>query len=280
MQGLIFLCVAGSIFFVALVVYGVLYAATLRYREHYVGASVEELGEMFVFVDPRQMFVLNLSLMGLMFGGGLIFFGPVVAVFFAVLGFLTPTIAVRYYRKKRIEKFERQLTDALTAMANAFKAGLNLPQAMEQIAREARPPLSQEFGLVVRELKLGKPVEEALVNLAGRVESEDLQLLVTSTNIARSLGGNMAEMFDTISNTIRERFRLEGKIKAMTSQGKLQGGIVACLPVILGFVVNYMRPDLMEPMLKHWFGWLLLGAGVIMEVLGILIIRRIVNVSV
>ncbi len=280
MLGLIALCVAGSIFCLALVVYGAMYSSAQRYREQYVGASVDELGEMFVFIDAKQLMLLNISVMCFFTGVGFFFLGPVAALILAIMGFLAPGFAVRYYRQKRLEKFERQLTDALTAMANAFKAGLNLPQAMEQIAKEAEAPLSQEFGLVVRELKLGKPVEEALVNLATRVQSEDLDLLVTSTNIARALGGNMAEMFDTIAGTIRERFRLEGKIKAMTSQGKLQGGIVAMLPVVLGLIINYMRPDLMEPMMKHWFGWVLLGAAVVMELLGMLIIRRIVNVSV
>ena len=93
--------------------------------------------------------------------------------------------------------------------------------------------------------------------MAKRVGSDDLELVVVSTNIARQLGGNMAEMFETISSTIRERFRLEGKIDAITAQGKLQGWVVAAMPLILGLVLNYMRPDLMEPMLDHWFGYVL-----------------------
>src|SRR5690606_16644859 len=118
-------------------------------------------------------------------------------------------------------------------------------------------PLSQEFGLFVKEVKLGVPLEEALVNMARRVGSDDLDLVVTSTNIARQLGGNMAEMFETISATIRERFRLEGKIDALTSQGKLQGWIVASMPLLLGMVLDKMRPDLTEPMFNHLFGMVL-----------------------
>ena len=129
-------------------------------------------------------------------------------------------------------------------------------------------------------MKLGVPLEEALINMAKRVGSDDLELVVISTNISRQLGGNMAEMFETIGSTIRERFRLEGKIDSMTSQGKMQGWIVSAMLIALGVVLNYMRPDLMEPMMDHWFGYCLIAIILVMEVLGILIIRRIVNIDV
>src|SRR6185437_15943440 len=158
--------------------------------------------------------------------------------------------------------------------------GLTFPQAIEHVAREAQPPLSQEFSLFVKEIKLGVPLEEALVNMSKRVGSDDLELVVVSTNISRHLGGNMAAMFETISGTIRERFRLEGKIDALTSQGRMQGWIVAALPLLLGLVLNYMRPALMEPMMDHIFGYVLVALILIMEGMGILIIRRIVNIDV
>jgi tight adherence protein B len=209
-----------------------------------------------------------------------VFFNPIMALVMFVFGFFMPMLLVRYYRTRRIKKFNVQLVDALQAMANAFKAGLTFPQAIEHVSREAMAPLQQEFGLFVKEVKLGVPLEEALVNMAKRVGSDDLELTVVSTNIARQLGGNMAEMFETISATIRERFRLEGKIDALTSQGKLQGWIVASMPLVLGLVLNNMRPDLMEPMMNHWFGYVLVGIVGIMEALGIFMIRRIVNVNV
>src|SRR5207253_1912729 len=176
--------------------------------------------------------------------------------------------------------FNTQLTEALQQMANALRAGLTFQQAMDQIGRESPAPLRQEFGLFTKEVKLGVPLEEALVNMANRVGSDDLELVVVSTNIARQLGGNMAEMFETISTVIRERFRLEGKIDALTSQGKLQGWIVASMPAVLGMVLNSMRPDLMEPMMNHLFGYILVTVIAIMEILGILIIRRIVNIDI
>ncbi len=274
------LLTTASVFFLCIVVFGVFAKAFEQYQERYVVKSMSDLSDMFLFVDSRQVIILNICSFLLMGVFGYLVFNPVLCVALAIFGFFLPMILIKFYRKRRIRKFNTQLVDALQAMANAFKAGLTFPQAIEHVTREAMPPLNQEFGLFVKEIKLGVPMEEALVNMGKRVGSDDLDLVVVSTNIARQLGGNMAEMFETISMTIRERFRLEGKIDAITSQGRMQGWIVAALPVLLGVVLNYMRPDLMEPMLDHWFGYILIFFIAVMEVLGIFIIRRIVNIDV
>lgn len=280
LAGITLLLVTGSVFFFSLVIFGVLSKAYEQYQERYVVKSMNDLSDMFLFIDPRQMMVLNVAMMCLLGILGYVIFNPLMCVAMTIFGFFLPMMLVKYYRKRRIKKFNVQLVDALQAMANAFKAGLTFPQAIEHISREAFPPLQQEFGLFVKEIKLGVPLEEALINMGKRVGSDDLDLVVVSTNIARQLGGNMAEMFETISATIRERFRLEGKIDALTSQGKLQGWIVAAMPAILGLVLNYMRPDLMGPMLDHIFGYILIFVIAIMEALGIFIIMRIVNIDV
>src|SRR3954464_15075426 len=280
LAGIVLLLVPGSVFFFSLVIAGVLPKPYEQYQERYVVKSMNDLSDMFLFIDPRQMLILNIASMCLLGLFSYVVINPLVAVGATVFGFFVPMLLVKHYRKRRIKKFNVQLVDALQAMANAFKAGLTFPQAIEHVAREAMPPLSQEFGLFVKEVKLGVPLEEALINMAKRVGSDDLELVVVSTNIARQLGGNMAEMFETISATIRERFRLEGKIDAITSQGKLQGWIVAAMPGVLGLVLNYMRPDLMEPMMNHIFGYILVFVIFIMEALGIFIIRRIVNIDV
>jgi tight adherence protein B len=274
------LLTAASVFFFCLVMFSVLTRAFEQYQERYVTRSMNDLSDMFLFIDARQMLVLNISMFFLSGILGYLLFSTLMAIILAGVGFFFPMLLVRFYRKRRIAKFNVQLVDALQAMANAFKAGLTFPQAIEHISKEAFPPLGQEFGLFVKEVKLGVPLEEALINMGKRVGSQDLDLVVVSTNIARQLGGNMAEMFETISATIRERFRLEGKIDAITSQGKLQGWIVASMPLLLGLVLNYMRPDLMEPMMDHWFGAVLVGAIALMEFLGILIIRKIVAIDV
>jgi tight adherence protein B len=270
----------GSVFFLCLVMFGIFTKAYEQYQERYITKSMNDLSDMFLFIDARQVMVLNISMFFLSAILGYLLLNPIMAVVMAGVGFFAPMLLIRYYRKRRINRFNVQLVDALQAMANAFKAGLTFPQAIEHISKEAFPPLGQEFGLFVKEVKLGVPLEEALVNMGKRVGSQDLELVVVSTNIARQLGGNMAEMFETISATIRERFRLEGKIDAITSQGRMQGWIVAALPLVLGVVLNYMRPDLMEPMLDHWFGAVLVFAVALMEFLGVMIIRRIVAIDV
>jgi tight adherence protein B len=280
LAGIVLLLVTGAVFFFSLVIFGVLSKAYEQYQERYVVKSMNDLSDMFLFIDPRQMLVLNVASMCLLGIISWIIFNPLVCLGMTIFGFFLPMIMVKHYRKRRIKKFNTQLVDALQVMANAFKAGLTFPQAIEHVSKEAQPPLSQEFSLFVKEVKLGVPLEEALVNMAKRVGSDDLELVVVSTNIARQLGGNMAEMFETISGTIRERFRLEGKIDALTSQGKLQGWIVASMPAILGMVLNSMRPDLMQPMLNHLFGYVLVGVICIMEALGVLLIRRIVNIDI
>ncbi|SEM08243.1 type II secretion system protein F (GspF) [Stigmatella aurantiaca] len=280
LPGIVLLLVTGSVFFFSLVIFTVLAKAYEQYQERYVAKSMNDLSDMFLFIDPRQMLILNVASMCLLGILSYIVFNPIMCVGATIFGFFLPMLLVKYYRKRRIKKFNVQLVDALQAMANAFKAGLTFPQAIEHVAREALPPLSQEFGLFVKEVKLGVPLEEGLINMGKRVGSDDLELVVVSTNISRQLGGNMAEMFETISMVIRERFRLEGKIDALTSQGKLQGWIVASMPAILGLVLNSMRPDLMEPMMDHMFGYVLVTVIAIMEILGILIIRRIVNIDI
>lgn len=280
LPGLILLLVTGSVFFFALVIFGVLAKAYEQYEEKYVVKSTNDLGDMFLFVDPRQMLVLNIASMCLLGILAVVLMNPLMGVVFTIGGFFVPMMLVKHYRTRRVRTFNVQLVDAMQAMANAFKAGLTFPQAIEHVSKEAQAPLSQEFGLFVKEVKLGVPLEEALVNMGKRVGSDDLELVVVSTNIARQLGGNMAEMFETLAATIRERFRLEGKIDALTSQGRLQGWIVAAMPLFLGIALNYMRPDLMGPMLDHLFGYVLIAIIAIMELLGIFLIRRIVAIDI
>ena len=280
MLGLVILLVFAATFLIALIIMSVVSRGVEQYEQRFLTRSARDLGEMFYFVDPRQLLILDIACA---IGFGLLGFAVgniLVGVLLAGAGGLAPFYGIKYLRERRIRRFEQQLVDALVQMSAAFKAGLTLPQAAENVAKEAAPPLGQELGLFVKELKLGVQVEEALNNMAERVGSEDMHLVATSTNVARKLGGNMAEMFDIISQTIRERFRLEGRIRALTAQGKLQGWVVGAMPLILGLVLNYMRPDLMQPMLHSKFGYGLIIAIVVMELLGIWMIRKIVAIDV
>jgi len=275
-----FLLVAAAVFLLALLAFAVLRRAFEQYRARYVARSLRDLSDMFLFVEPRQLVLLNVAAMALLAALGLWAGGPFLCAPAAALGFFAPALGVRVYRRRRLRRFEAQLTEALQQMANALRAGLTFPQAVEQAARDALPPLAQEFGLYVKEVKLGVPAAEALSAMAARVGSEDLELVAASTNLARQMGGNLAEMFETIAATVRERFRLEGKIRALTSQGKLQGMIVATLPLWVAAFLDWYRPDLLQPMFEHAYGYLLVAAIVLLEATGFVLIRRIVAVDV
>jgi tight adherence protein B len=243
---------------------------------------MNDLSDMFLFVEPGQILLLNISALIVATGFGYVVGGWFVSILFGCSGFLSPMAAVRFYRARRIKKFNEQLTQALQQIANALRAGLTFQQAMEQVGRESPAPLRQEFGLFIKEVKLGVPVEEGIANMARRVGSEDLELVATSTSIARQLGGNMAEMYETIAATIRERFRLEGKIQSITSQGQMQGWVISALPIAIGSFLSYYRPDLIEPMFESFFGAgnLLLLTVVLLELAGFFFINKIVNIDV
>lgn len=280
MLGIVLLMSFLSAFVLVLIIFSVVNRGLEEYEDRYATKGAQNLENMFLFISTRQLVVLTVAVASVFFLLGLVLANIYVAVMLGAFGFFIPFLGIRYLKKKRVEKFNRQLVDALTQMSAAFKAGLTLPQAADNISKEIPPPLGQEFSLLVKEIKLGTPIDEALTNMCTRVNSEDLDLVVTSTNIARQLGGNMAEMYDIVSATIRERFRLEGRIKALTAQGKMQGWVVALMPLALGVFLYYYRPDLMKPMLAANFGKILVGAIILMEVLGMLFIRKIVNIDV
>jgi tight adherence protein B len=273
-------CVAGGVFFLATVVAALLRGAFEQYQARYLTTSLRELSDMFLFVEPRQLVVLNVAAMVSLAVLGSWLGGPLLCAGAGALGFFAPAVGVRLYRRRRRSMFDAQLTDALQQMANALRAGLTFQQASEQVGREAPAPLGQEFGLYAKEVKLGTSSEEALVAMVRRVGSEDLELVATSTNIARQLGGNLSDMFETIAETIRERFRLEGKIRALTSQGKLQGLVVATLPLWVGLFLDWYRPDLMQPMFAHAYGYVLVATIALLEAIGFVLIRRIVTIDV
>ncbi len=275
------LALFGAVIFLTIAINNILEASAEEYKKRYVNDAAADFESMFIFISPNQLFFLNISLTAIVLALGVFFFDKWTYRFIvAGIAFILPNIIIKKVKEKRLKTFNRQLVDALIQMANAFKAGLSFPQALESIAVESVPPLSLEFNLTIKELKLGVSVEEALVNMSNRVKSDDLELVVVSTNIARKMGGNMAEMYDVISATIRERFRLEGKIASLVAQGKLQGWIVGLMPLVLFIILGRMRPDLMDPMMDSWFGIIVVVLILILEALGGLFIKKIITIDV
>ena len=277
---LVFLLAAGSAFFLSLPALEAVRRAFEQYKRRYLARSVSDLSGMFLFLDPKQILRLNLCALLLLAAGGYWAGGVLLAALAAVAGFFSPSLLVRFYRRRRLLRFNAQLADGLQQMANALRAGFTLQQAIDQAGREGNVPLRQELGLLIKEVKLGLPLDDAMAAMAKRVGSEELDLMATSTAIARQLGGNLAELFESIAATIRERFRLEGRIAALTSQGKLQGLIVAALSLCVGFFLDAYRPDLIAPMFETAYGYVLVGAIVLLQGTGFVLIRRIVTIDV
>jgi tight adherence protein B len=167
--------------------------------------------------------------------------GILIAIVGAIFGFFIPRIYIGRAQKSRLKKFDNQLGDMLNLMVNGLRAGFSTLQAMEAVSRELPSPISSEFRRVVQEMQLGIPMEEALDHLLRRINSDDLDLCITAINVQREVGGNLAEILDVISYTIRERVRIKGEIAALTAQGRATAWVISALPIILVlllFVIN------------------------------------------
>jgi tight adherence protein B len=180
-------------------------------------------------------------------------------------------------RQRRIKLFTAQLLDALILMTNALKSGLNVSQALQIVVDEMPTPISQEFNLVLSENKVGVTLEKAFDNLAKRIPTEDVNMFVTSVNILRETGGNLAETFETIANTIRERFKLENKIAAMTAQGMTSAVIMLCMPWGIGGLMYFIDPVMSRPLFTTAPGFAILGFILFLEVLGYFVIMKIIK---
>jgi tight adherence protein B len=212
---------------------------------------------------------------------------PIILLVGVVVGFFLPRWYVKRRQGKRINQFNKQLPDTITLIANALRAGSSFLQAIELVVREARPPIATEFGRVIREVNLGLPFEAALENLVRRVRSEDLELMVTAISIQYTVGGNLAEILDSIAYTIRERVRIKGEIRTLTAQQRMSGYVVAFLPIALVGFLFVIAPKFLDPMFDPEVafmglpaGVLLFGLGGFMMFIGFMIIRRIVDIEV
>jgi tight adherence protein B len=224
------------------------------------------------------MVIMGLAV-GLFLGRG----GPIEAVIFTVagvaVGFFGPGFFVKLRMGARLKAFNGQLGDTIGLLANSLRSGYSMLQSMELVARESPDPIGTEFKRVVREVGLGLTVQDALNNLLRRLPSDDLDLLITAINIQYEVGGNLAQILDTISHTIRERVRIKGEIQVLTAQGRVSGYIISALPPLIGIVVTVINPTYMSTM---WdFPWIIMPiCGGIMVFVGFVIIMKIVNIEV
>jgi tight adherence protein B len=212
---------------------------------------------------------------------------PIVLLVGALVGAWLPRFWLGRRKGGRLNAFNKQLPDTITLIANALRAGSSFLQAIEMVVRESRPPISTEFGRVIREVNLGLPFDQALENMVRRVRSDDLELMATAISIQHTVGGNLAEILDSIAFTIRERVRIKGEIRTLTAQQRLSGYVVGFLPIGLAMFLFIAAPGFMQPMFDKDVsvgglpvGVIILAFGGFMMFLGFMAIRKIVDIEV
>ncbi|MEO1767792.1 type II secretion system F family protein [Thiobacter aerophilum] len=284
MSGAVFGIVVGIGMAVALLAWAAFdigVVAVARYREAFTQRAHFSLRELFLFVDPTHLFIANIALIllagiGVWVASGLFLLGVAAAVGAAIL----PRLILRKLRERRLHAIEQQLPDALLVIAGGLRAGVSLSHALQQLVRETRPPVSQEFELVLREQRLGVALDQSLENLARRVPLQSVTLFVSAMRIANETGGSLAEALERAAQTLRSKIAMEGKIRALTAQGKLQAWVVGLLPVFLFLALSKLEPAAMSLLWTTRMGWGTIAVVVLLEFFGVVLIRKIVAIDV
>lgn len=280
-------CFSGLTYYIMLIIK----SGAESYNKAYTQETARQFADIFLFIPPRRIVelawstsVLVFLLLFLIFGD---FSSPAGTLRGLIIGGLAaglvlsaPRWSLAILRRRRMEQFNEQLIDALITMSNSLRSGSSIIQAFEHIVRQNQSPISQEFNLFVQETRLGVRFEEALANLNERVNSEDLTIMIRAIEIARQTGGNLTEVFDKISAIIRERIRIQKRIVALTSQGRLQGIIVGLMPVLLAIAMLVMDPKMILAFFTSPIGIIVAVVALIFETIGALMIRKIINVDI
>ncbi|MBN3752462.1 secretion system protein F [Paraburkholderia sp. Tr-20389] len=266
-----------SIWFIAYAV-----RASLANGSRHLASEVERsLADVFVFVNRQKTAAATLIVMAVVPVLALLLSGSFL-VAFASLPFVwcVPRRVLAWMRARRIRTLERQLPDMLLMIAGGLRAGASFPIALESAVQESGPPIAQEFDLLLREIRLGIDLDVAMRNIEKRIPVPDFMMVTAAVTISREVGGNLAEALESVASTLRDKLQMEGKIRALTSQGRMQGIVMTCLPLFLMMVLRAMEPIAMAPLFASPIGWATLAVIAVMELLGYASIARIVRINV
>ncbi len=243
----------------------------------------EQLARADLKITPAEYGFLHIVSVVLFFlvATYLIFGTPILGIAAGMAGFFAPRIYVGMRKGNRLRTFENQLPDTLSMWVNGLRSGYSVMQAMEAIASEGPEPTATEFKRVVQEIQLGLSRDDAFQHMVNRLPSEDLDLIITAVNIQQEVGGNLAEILDIISHTIRERIKLKGEVRVLTAQGRVTGYIIGGLPVLLAILLYIISGEYMARMIEsRTCGWPMLGCGAAMIGLGTAAIQKIVDIQI
>lgn len=268
-----------------------IYSSAGTYSENASEETSRQFEDLFLFIPAKRIAEIGRTAAIAFF---LIFFiplfsltnpvstiaGTILGLFFGACALMTPGKIVAFLKVRRRNAFNLQLVEALSTMSNALRAGFSINQAFESVVQSGQKPISQEFDVMLQQMRVGMNFYDALQSLDKRVGSEDLTLVVTAIDIARRTGGNLTEIFDKIGRTIRERMRIERRVQTLTAQGRLQGIIVALMPAVLGIMMTVIKPDMMLPFFKSVHGMAAIGITLILITVGWLCIRKIIKIDV
>jgi tight adherence protein B len=253
---------------------------SIRHQQRLAHLSEVGFAGMFLFLD-RQIF-LRLNVLAALIAPLLVavLLGWGAAIVTLGLVILAPSLGFRVLSQRRRASLQRQLPDAAAALATALRGGLSLSQCLEQVVRYQPQPISQEFSLMMREHRLGVPLDRALDAMADRIQLRDFDLLVSTLAIARELGSGLAEALERYAQSVRRRLSLEDRIRALTAQGRLQGIVMGLLPLILAAALTFVDPIWMRPLLTTPAGWVTVAVIVVLEFMGFLLIRKIIDIRI
>jgi len=279
--------VGAAVLMIFYILFSVVNTTLEGYERSYGDAVRGQLEGMFMFIPPQQLLTLKMScatlggILGfaLFFGAGL-FAATIIGLIAMIPFYFLPDKVLQFLYQKRLDHFNDQLVDGLITLSNGLRSGLNFQQAMDVLVQEMGPPISQEFNLVLQEIKLGVQTEKALESLAKRVPDEDLGILVTALNIARGVGGNLAEIFDKIAIVIRERKRIEGKVRAITAQGKLQAIVMASMPLVIALAMHFIDAHTLSYLYKTVPGVLIIIVVAVADYIGYRVIKSIITIDI
>lgn len=281
MTVLIFIFSFLSAAFLAYLVYPFAEARFRLWHKDRAEKIAPKLDQIFIAVPYKKILLIDILVP--VCAGSLAFYfsrAPWIALAAAFSGLVIPNIIIRQLEKLRKAKFAGQLVDGLMLLSGSLKAGLSLTQAFEALVEEMPAPISQEFSLVVRQNRMGIPIEDCLTKLKQRMQCEELDMIVTVILVARETGGDITTIFSNLVLTIRERSRLLGKVKALCSQGKLQGNIMMFLPIVFGYSVYKLDPSFVNILMNDPQGRGLLIYAIISEILGIIFISRLSKIEI
>ncbi len=284
-------CSALCVVFSTFVVVNFLSETSAKYKERYIHETALQYDDVLISMPPGRVFDISLAFaaLGIFLAIGLLCLltdQPTVtkccfAGFLAACAaFPAPRLYLRYLKKKRFDQFNEQLEDALLSISSSLKAGFSIIQALGIIASENRHPISYEFTLLTQELRLGVPFETARDKMAVRIGSSDFTLVATAINTARQTGGELTTVLERLAAVIRERLRIQRKLNAMTSMGKLQAKIIGVMPLLLIIAIAKIAPDMMDSFFASILGVGIMLAALVLDVCGFLVIRKITTVNI